>query len=94
MKTSTKILLGTAATVGAAAYGTFTFIDNLLLNRHMVPSKKFSAKVTGCDLGDREGELNKHKKWLKDYGYEKLADTMSWSIYKYVGDDITNLENK
>ncbi len=71
MKKSTKILLGSAIVTAAAAYGACTLIDNLLLNRNMVPSKNFSAKVTGCDLSGREEEHNKHKKWLEDYGYEK-----------------------
>ena len=71
MKKSTKILLGSAFGAAAAAYGACTLIDNLLLNRHMVPSPEFSAKVTGCDLSDREEEHNKHKLWLENYGYEK-----------------------
>lgn len=71
MKKSTKIVLGSALGIAATAYGACTLIDNLLLNRNMVPPKNFSKKVTGCDLGDREEELNKHKKWLEDYGYKK-----------------------
>ena len=71
MKKCTKILLGSAVGTAAAVYGACTLIDNLLLNRHMVPSPEFSAKVTGCDLSDREEEHNKHKLWLENYGYEK-----------------------
>lgn len=72
MKKSTKILLGSAVGTAAAVYGACTLIDNLLLNRHMVPSPEFSAKVTGCDMRDAEEEANRHVAVLENYGYEKF----------------------
>lgn len=75
MKKSTKAILGTigaAAAVGAAGYGLLAFVDDLLLNRNMVPSPEFSAKVTGCDLSDLEEETNRNVQLLEEYGYEKF----------------------
>ena len=43
MKKTAKIILGTAAGIAAAAYGACTLVDELLLNKHMVPSPEFSA---------------------------------------------------
>lgn len=71
MKKSTKIILGSAIATAAAAYGTCTLIDELLLNRKLVPSKEFSAKVTGCDMSHLEEATNRAVAKLEEYGYEK-----------------------
>lgn len=71
MKKTAKIILGTAAGIAAAAYGACTLVDELLLNKHMVPSPEFSAKVTGCDMSHLEEATNRGIAKLNEYGYEK-----------------------
>lgn len=71
MKKSTKIILRTASTIGAAAFGTCLLIDELLLNRKFIPSPEFSAKVTGCDMSHLEEATKKGAAALEEYGIER-----------------------
>ena len=71
MKKSTKIILCSALGVAGAAYGACTLIDELLLNRKMIPSPEFSAKVTGCDMSHLEEATNRGIAKLEEYGCEK-----------------------
>ena len=71
MKKSTKIVLGSAFGIAATVYGACTLIDELLLNKHMIPSPEFSAKVTGCDMTHLEEATNRSIAKLEEYGYEK-----------------------
>ena len=69
MKKTAKIILGTAAGIAAAAYGACTLVDELLLNKHMVPSPEFTAKLTGCDMSHLEEATNRGIAKLNEYGY-------------------------
>ena len=70
MKTVTKLLLGTAG-AAAAAYGTWTLIDELLFNKNMVLPAEVGAKFSGCDMSHLRELLTNNLKWVEDYGYEK-----------------------
>lgn len=70
MKTSTKLILGTVG-IAAAAYGTWTLIDELLFNKKMVMPPEMGAKVSGCDMSHLRELLTNNLKWVEDYGYEK-----------------------
>ena len=70
MKTVSKLLFG-AAGVAAAAYGTWTLIDELLFNKKMVLPQEVGAKFSGCDMSHLHEVLTNNLKWVEDYGYEK-----------------------
>ena len=70
MKNICKLFWG-AAGITAAAYGTWTLIDELLFNKNMVIPPEMGAKVSGCDMSHLHELLANNLKWVEDYGYEK-----------------------
>ena len=73
MKKSTKIVLGSALGIAATVYGACTLIDELLLNKHMIPSPEFSAKVTGCDMTHLEEATNRAVAKIEELG-KKISE--------------------
>ncbi len=81
MKTSTKILLGSALTAGAlgCAVGyAANFAHELLLNRDKLPSDGFATKITGNTINEEAEDVTsiraqqeRNRKWLEEYGYER-----------------------
>ena len=70
MKKICKLFWATAG-ITAAAYGTWTLIDELLFNKKMVLPPEVGAKVSGCDMSHLRELLTNNLKWVEDYGYEK-----------------------
>ena len=70
MKNICKLLWGTAG-VAAAAYGTWTLIDELLFNKKFVMPAEVNAKFSSCDMSHLHELLTNNLKWVEDYGYEK-----------------------